>query len=510
MLSIDSNHVALGLVLILFILLVNSLRVAFRPGLSKIPGPFFARFTPLWRVFFVWKGNAHSDYRILHEKYGPVVRTAPNVVDISDPAALQTIYGINSKFIKSNFYNTLDAIYEDERMQSLFTAIDPEMHKALKRPVAQKYSMTSIRTLEYLVDPCTKMFTDAMTDMQGQVVDLGTWVQWYAFDVIGAITFSRRFGFMETRSDVNDVISGIETGLMYGGIIGEVPSLHKYLLGNITLRKVMEKLGVPDPLPIVMNMVMEGLEDYDAKQDSSERGDFLAYLRREQASTGEHISTRDMMNHLMGNLLAGSDTTGIALRALFYYVLRDKRVYDILQKEIDEAQAKGELSPVVTFGESQKLVYLQACIKESMRMHPGVSYPLERIVPKTGAEISGFHLPAGTIVGMNAAVIHRNRSIFGDDADTFRPERWLSDDTEAVKTMDRHNMSFGAGVRTCIGKNISIMEVGKVVPQILRQFSLEWASSEPEWQVTTYWFAKQSGLLVRFNPRTPEIIASKE
>ncbi|KAJ0328357.1 hypothetical protein COL5a_005134 [Colletotrichum fioriniae] len=146
------------------------------------------------------------------------------------------------------------------------------------------------------------MFTDAMTDMQGQVVNLGTWVQWYAFDVIGAITFSRRFGFMETRSDVNDVISGIETGLMYGGIIGEVPSLHKYLLGNITLRKVMDKLGVPDPLPIVMNMVMEGLEDYDAKHDSSERGDFLAYLRREQASTGEHISTRDMMNHLMGNL----------------------------------------------------------------------------------------------------------------------------------------------------------------------------------------------------------------
>ncbi|KXH41590.1 hypothetical protein CSAL01_01092 [Colletotrichum salicis] len=510
MLPIDSHHAALGLVFILLIFIVNALRVAFRPGLSRVPGPFLARFTPLWRVSFVWKGNAHTDYRKLHNKYGPVVRTAPNVVDISDPAALQTIYGITSKFIKSNFYNTLDAIYEDETMPSMFTATNPELHKALKRPVAQKYSMTSIRTLEYLVDPCTQMFTDAMADMQGQVVDLGTWVQWYAFDVIGAITFSRRFGFMETRSDVNGVISGIEKGLKYGGLVGQVPVLHKYLLGNVTLRNILAKIGMDDPLLIVQNMVMESLGDYDAKQDSSERGDFLAYLRREQASTGEHMSTRDTMNHLMNNLLAGSDTTGIALRALFYYVLRDKRVYDILQKEIDEAQERGELSPVVTFGESQKLEYLQACVKESMRMHPGVSYPLERIVPDTGAEISGFHLPAGTVVGMNAAVIHRNRSIFGDDADTFRPERWLSDDIEAVKTMERHNMSFGAGVRTCIGKNISIMEVGKVVPQILRRFSLEWASSEPEWQVTTFWFAKQSGLLVRFSPRTPEIRASKE
>ncbi|OHE92206.1 hypothetical protein CORC01_12500 [Colletotrichum orchidophilum] len=503
MLSIDSHHLALGLVVVLLVFLGSTLRAAFRPGLRSIPGPFLARFTPLWRLSFVWKGNAHSDYRQLHHKYGPVVRTAPNAVDISDPAALQTIYGITSKFMKSNFYNVFDNMYEDEFMPSMFTTTNAEVHKALKRPVAQKYSMTSIRTLEYLVNPCTQMFTDAMTDLQGQVVDLGTWVQWYAFDVIGAITFSRRFGFMETRSDVNNVIAGIEGGLEYGGLVGVIPSLHKYLLGNITLRKILTKFGTNDPLRTVTNMVLDALGEYDAKPGSSERGDFLAYLRREQASTGDQLSTPDMMNHLMNNLLAGSDTTGIALRAMFYYVLRDKRVYDVLQKEIDEAQARGELSPVITFAESQKLEYLQACIKEAMRMHPGVSYPLERVVPETGAEISGFHLPAGTIVGMNAAVIHRDRDIFGHDADTFRPERWLSDDVEAVKTMDRHNMSFGAGVRTCIGKNISIMEVGKVVPQILRQFHLEWASSEPEWQVSTYWFAKQSGLLVRFSPRAP-------
>lgn len=88
-------------------------------------------------------------------------------------------------------------------------------------------------------------------------------------------------------------------------------------------------------------------------------------------------------------------------------------------------------------------------------MHPGVSYPLERIVPGAGVEISGFHLPAGTIVGMNAAVIHRDRSIFGDDADTFRPERWLSDDVEAVKTMDRHNMSVRMKLLICEDEAIS-------------------------------------------------------
>jgi hypothetical protein len=72
-----------------------------------------------------------------------------------------------------------------------------------------------------------------------------------------------------------------------------------------------------------------------------------------------------------------------------------------------------------------------------MRMHPGVQYPLERVVPRGGATINGHFLPEGTIVGVNAAVIHRDRQIFGQDADEFRPERWLCDE-EKAKVMDRH------------------------------------------------------------------------
>ncbi|KAK2774839.1 cytochrome p450 oxidoreductase [Colletotrichum kahawae] len=370
-----------------------------------------------------------------------------------------TIYGIGSKFLKSAFYHTLSMAYEGKNMPSMFSTTDPEEHKALKRPVAQKFSMRSIRTLEYLVDPCSQIFTDAMLEMQGQVVDLGTWVQWYAFDVIGAISFARRFGFMEERKDIKGMISGIEFGLVYVGRVGQVPHLHPFLLGNLTLRRIFAKL-VPvsrDPIATSTKMVLEGIKEYDAQEaDTAHRRDFLAYLRQQQKSTGTTMNKAD----------------------------RD-----------------GKLSPVVQYSESLELEYLELCIKEAMRMHPGVSYPLERIVPEGGVELCGVHLPAGTIVGMNAAVIHRNYEIFGPDADKFRPGRWFCPEEQA-KNMDRHLLTFGAGARTCIGKNISIMEVGKFVPQILRQFDLEWASTEPEWKVKTYWFAKQSGLLVRFTPRS--------
>ena len=76
-----------------------------------------------------------------------------------------------------------------------------------------------------------------------------------------------------------------------------------------------------------------------------------------------------------------------------------------------------------------------------MRCHPGVSYPLERVVPAGGAAICGTHIKEGVIVGINPAVIHRDRTIFGEDALTFRPERWLVGDAERIKVMDRHLMT---------------------------------------------------------------------
>ena len=135
----------------------------------------------------------------------------------------------------------------------MFAARDTEQHKALKRPVAAKFSMTSILALEHLVDPCSKIFTDAMADLQGEIVDLGAWVQWYAFDVIGEITFKQRFGFMEQRKDINNTIAGIETGLVYASLVGQIPALHDYLLGSATVNYILTKLtgGAGNPMPTI-------------------------------------------------------------------------------------------------------------------------------------------------------------------------------------------------------------------------------------------------------------------
>lgn len=180
---------------------------------------------------------------------------------------------------------------------------------------------------------------------------------------------------------------------------------------------------------------------------------------------------------------AGSETTAISLGAVFYYLLRSPRAMARLRAELDGAGRAGAFGDnetgLVTWHESQKLEYLDVCIKEAFRLHPAPGLPMERIVPPQGAEIAGRFVPGGTIVGCSAWVIHRNKDIFGEDVDAYRPERWLVDETKdraaeeaRIKEMTGMMMQFGMGSRTCIGKNISLLEIYKLVPSLLRRFEV--------------------------------------
>lgn len=112
--------------------------------------------------------------------------------------------------------------------------------------------------------------------------------------------------------------------------------------------------------------------------------------------------------------------------------------------EIRDAQASGNLSPIVSWKESRQLPYLDACIKEAGRLHPPFGLNLERVVPPSGLEVCGQHLPGGTVVGMNGWVVHRDRDVFGQDASSWRPERWLEGDEENIKKMEASLLTVSA------------------------------------------------------------------
>lgn len=127
------------------------------------------------------------------------------------------------------------------------------------------------------------------------------------------------------------------------------------------------------------------------------------------------------------------------MQSFFWHVLSDRRIKATLMKEVSDAAANGTIPAVgnIAWNEAQALPYFQACLKEAMRVRPAVGLNITRYVPPGGVEIEGEFFPGGTRLAANGWVLHRDAKIFGQDADIFRPERWLVDEDEA-KRMDRY------------------------------------------------------------------------
>lgn len=103
----------------------------------------------------------------------------------------------------------------------------------------------------------------------------------------------------------------------------------------------------------------------------------------------------DVFMTCMTNIGAGSDTTGISLSSVIYHLCKNPEAMRTLRAEIDELAEKAEISDPVTFAQAQKMPYLQAVLKEALRMHPATGLPLGRVVPEGGAVIAGKIFPAG-------------------------------------------------------------------------------------------------------------------
>jgi cytochrome P450 len=107
-----------------------------------------------------------------------------------------------------------------------------------------------------------------------------------------------------------------------------------------------------------------------------------------------------------------------------------------------------------------------------MRIYPTPTFPMERKVPAGGVTIAGRFFPKGTTVGCMPSAIHMNQSVFGKDAEVFRPERWLEADEDTLEFMEAAHLVFSRGRRACLGQHIATMQMKKVIPSIVRNFDI--------------------------------------
>lgn len=165
-------------------------------------------------------------------------------------------------------------------------------------------------------------------------------------------------------------------------------------------------------------------------------------------------------------MVAASDTTAAFFCGFVRYVLQTPGVYEELVAEIDDFDRRGLLSsPIPTFEEIKKLPYFSACHRETLRYQPSTPMIIPRYVSSDGLYLDGKWVPPGTEIGANPYVIHRDKGVFGNDAEEFRPGRWL-EDPEKEKEMERYILTWGYGPRICLGKNIALLETNKLLIQV--------------------------------------------
>ena len=214
----------------------------------------------------------------------------------------------------------------------------------------------------------------------------------------------------------------------------------------------------------------------------------------------EKVSIREIVGAIYINLMAGHDVLAITLRAIVYYLSHNPPVLLRLRREISATESKHDSSKPLPHYAIAELPYLDAVIHEVLRIHPNTGTILERLVPSEGAEIDGYWLPGGTIVGVNAWVLQRNIDVFGPDANVFRPERWLEASNSKLAEMRSNLFSFGAGPHSCIGKNIAMMVLRKLTIEFYRRFDAELENPEKPWKVHGGWVTRQTdmNMIVKF------------
>jgi cytochrome P450 len=146
------------------------------------------------------------------------------------------------------------------------------------------------------------------------------------------------------------------------------------------------------------------------------------------------------------------------MRACLYYVCSHSRVYQRLQKELDDYFAGRPDQGSISYNEARRLTYLNAVISEATRLHPSIIYQLLRKAPEN-MTVDGYTIPRGTSVGISPRAQNQDPAIWGEDANEFRPERWLEDE-ERTRYFESVNMTFGGnGPRMCIGRNIALVRL---------------------------------------------------
>ncbi|KIA75603.1 cytochrome P450 [Aspergillus ustus] len=500
--------VPLSLWLLLILTLPTSVafyRLYFSP-LSHIPGPPFACVSSLFLYFICYRGIEGRALLYYHQKYNtPVLRVAPNSVSLSGGDALHPVYiargGLPKDARYENFrveghdtiFSTRDIAYRDARAKAVLPLFAPSRIRAscetgICRELIEKfvYALRCQREEAFSARSATRREID--------ILDLSSRL---SIDVLTGYLFGKTYGGLEEKREEGNTSAVANNGDHQGhgnrwrdklsatpfvlaivafSRFSLLPNWLFTLVFSLLMGPTLSKPDVAASLATVSRFVDSIAGAHNERKTASDSDTYQSRLSR------AGVSHQETLIQCKAAMFAGADSTAVLLSTILFHLVRRPAVRKRLKEELRERQAGVDY---------QSLPYLQAVIREGLRLGMANPARLTRIVPSqsTGCTISGVFLPPGTIVGAAAYVFHHNPKVFPQPFE-FLPERWLASDEEtgARRLKESDIFPYGLGSRACLGRNLANQQLFTTVASVVESDALDGAVTRTDRIDLIEWF----------------------
>ncbi|XP_021720167.1 cytochrome P450 71A3-like [Chenopodium quinoa] len=328
--------------------------------------------------------------------------------------------------------------------------------------VLQLLSNRRVRSFRGIRDEETALFMQKIQQNNASVVNLSDMFVVFTNDVVCRVAFGRKYGenidFKEVLKEFVELLGAFDVG----DFIPWLAWVNRFNGMNKRLDKVAKGFDL-----ILENILKEHLDRLSGNYNvnNNETKDFVDVLLeiQKENSAGFSLERESIKALILDAFAAGTDTNYTLLEWAMTELLRNPRVMEELQKEVRGIGYKDH----ITEDDLEKMKYLEAVIKETLRLHP----PIPLLVPREATQdvrINGYEIAARTLVFVNVWAIQRD-PITWQEPEEFRPDRFLHSSID-FKGQDFELIPFGGGRRICPGISFTIANIKLVLANLVHKF----------------------------------------
>ncbi|KAL2041006.1 hypothetical protein N7G274_006464 [Stereocaulon virgatum] len=444
-------------------------RLLFSP-IAGFPGPKIAAITSWYEFYYDYFRSGTYIFRIeeMHREYGPIIRINPQELSVHDPAFYNDIYVTESTRRTENYNHFVKGIDFDG---SHFLTTPHDLHRRRRKPLEPFFSRLGIIRLEPMLADVVGKLNNRLEALKGSNTVVRLDHAFFAFsgDVIGRICCEERVDFLDDPDFapqwfdlIHAVIKSVPlfTGMPFlVGIVGLIPEA---VLSWVDPRSQKFNDFKKMANKHIVDAKRDKLNPAGKVTDKGSRRSLFRHIVNSDMPESE-LSTERLSKEAQVLLGAGTASTARTLDFLSYHILSKIHIRQRLMEELTGIMAEYPQS-VPSLTQLEKLPYLQAVIKEGLRLSIGVMHRLPRCSPDVPIQYKRWTIPRGVPVGMSSYFMHLDPTVYPKPFE-FLPERWLGD---ADPLMSRNLVPFSRGSRACLGMNLAQAELNVVLAILYR------------------------------------------